>query len=318
MKTITLRPAEPARDFNKLAAWFSILEIEPTTEVSLKEYFDREKKRIIQRVAVDELGDLLGFYWLVGDRQVKGRASFDLFIPREERGQGTGRRLYEDLVASLGKGRVDTLRVNVADDDPSSLAFADHRGFKEQRHQFGMVLDLQNFDDRLYDDVIDQLQGEGFHFTSMEALGNTEENQKKLFALNDTAATSTPGSNGEHSWESFEDFQKRVCQANWYKPGGQIVAIDTSNDNWAAMSAITQMEGTDYAYNLFTGVDMAYRGRKLGQAVKVLSLRYARQVLKMSEVRTHHNTRNDPIIAIDKKFGYTVLPGTFIMEKNLR
>jgi len=318
MGTITIRPAEPDRDFVQLAAWFSIMEDEPTTDARLKEYYDREKERIIQRVAMEEQGDLLGFHWLVDDRIIKGRASFNLYVRPEKRGLGTGRRLYEDLVASIGKERVGTLLVNVADNDPPSLTFAEHRGFSEQRHRFGMSLDLQYFDDRPYDDVIDQLQGEGFHFTSMEALGNTEECQKKLYILNDTAASSTPGSNGEHPWESFEDFQKRVCQADWYKPDGQIVAIDTTNGNWAAMSAITQMEGTDYAYNLFTGVDMQYRGRRLGQAVKVLALRYARQVLKMSEVRTHHNTRNDPIIAIDKKFGYTVLPGTFIMEKNLR
>jgi len=317
MNTISLRPAEPSHDFIQLAAWFSILEIEPTTEVRLKEYYEKEKDRIIQRVAVDEQGHLLGFYWLVDDRLVKGRASFDLFIRREKRGQGTGRRLYEDLTASIVRRQVESLRVNVADNDPDSLAFAEHRGFREQRHQFGMSLDLQTFDDRPYDDVIEQLQQEGFQFTSMEALGNTDECQRKLYVLNDTAAASTPGSNGEHPWESFEDFQKRVCQATWYKPGGQIVAVDSTQNCWAAMSAITQMEGTDYAYNLFTGVDMAYRGRKLGQAVKVLALRYARQELKLSEVRTHHNTMNDPIIAIDKKFGYTVLPGTFIMEKKL-
>jgi RimJ/RimL family protein N-acetyltransferase len=96
-----------------------------------------------------------------------------------------------------------------------------------------------------------------------------------------------------------------------------MVAIDTVSSSWAAMSAITRLEGNDYAYNLFTGVDMSYRGRKLGQAVKVLALRYAREVLKVNSVRTHHNTKNLPMIAIDHKLGYTPLPGTFLMEKNL-
>jgi RimJ/RimL family protein N-acetyltransferase len=83
------------------------------------------------------------------------------------------------------------------------------------------------------------------------------------------------------------------------------------------MSAITRREGNDYAYNLFTGVDLAYRGRKLGQAVKVLALRYARFMLKVNTVRTHHNTKNLPMIAIDRKLGYIQMPGTFLMEKNL-
>jgi RimJ/RimL family protein N-acetyltransferase len=83
------------------------------------------------------------------------------------------------------------------------------------------------------------------------------------------------------------------------------------------MSAITRMPGQDHAYNLFTGVDLPYRGRKLGQAVKVLALRYARSALKTNTVRTHHNTRNLPMIAIDTKFGYKLLPGSFLMEKKL-
>jgi RimJ/RimL family protein N-acetyltransferase len=165
--------------------------------------------------------------------------------------------------------------------------------------------------------VIARLKDEGFQFTSMEELGNTEETQRKLYLLNDTAAASTPGADDEHPWVSFEDFQKSVCQSDWFKPGGQMVAIDKATSTWAAMSAITRMKGVDHAYNLFTGVDLPYRGRKLGQAVKVLALRYARDVLNVNSVRTHHNTQNLPMIAIDRKLGYTRLRGTFLMEKNL-
>ena len=139
--------------------------------------------------------------------------------------------------------------------------------------------------------------------------------QRKLFILNDSTSITDPGSDGEHPWATFEDFQERVCRSDWYKPGGQMVVIDTANGAWAAMSAITRFEGADYAYNLFTGVDMPYRGRKLAQAVKVLALHYARDVLEVHSVRTHHMAKNLPMIAIDRKLGYTLLPGTYLMEK---
>lgn len=178
-----------------------------------------------------------------------------------------------------------------------------------------MSLDLEMLDDQPYDAIIARLQDEGFLFTSMGALGNTEEAQRRLYALNDMTGMEIPGSDGEHPWESFEDFQKSVCQAAWYKPDGQMAVIDTSSGDWVAMSVITRFEGVDYAYNLHTGVDRRYRGHKLEQAVKTLALRYARDVLKVSEVRTHHNGKNLPMIAIDHKFGYVQLPGTFLMEK---
>jgi len=317
MKTITLRPAEPERDFGQLSAWFTSLEDEPTLESSLKEEYEKKKERIIQRVAEDELGERLGFYWGTRNKVEPDRMDFYLFVKPEQRGQEVGRRLYEDLEQAAKVAQVKSLRISIWDTFPDDRAFAERRGFIEKRHHFAMALDLDAFNDRPYDEIIDRLKEKGFQFTSMEALGNTEKAQRKLYFLNDAASITTPGAEGEHPWTSFEDFQKSVCQSDWYKPGGQIVAIDTANNAWAAMSAITRLEGNDYAYNLFTGVDMHYRGCKLGQAVKVLALRYARDVLKASTVRTHHNYKNLPMIAIDRKLGYTMMTGTFLMQKNL-
>jgi RimJ/RimL family protein N-acetyltransferase len=148
-------------------------------------------------------------------------------------------------------------------------------------------------------------------------LGNTEEAQRKLYALNDTTAMEVPGSDGEHAWPSFEDFREDVCKMGWYKPGGQMVAIDTATGFWAAMSAITRFEGNDYAYNLYTGVDKRYHGRKLAQAVLVLTLRYARAVLKVKRVHSYETALNLPMLAIYRELGYTQLPGAASTEKDI-
>jgi GNAT superfamily N-acetyltransferase/RimJ/RimL family protein N-acetyltransferase len=313
MNTLLLRPAEPERDFGQLAAWFTILEDEPNTETSLKEYYGKEKERIIKMAAEDENGELLGFYWALRDRLVADQFSISLFVQPVRRCQGVGRRLYSDLIRAC-KG-VKKLHVNVWDNCPECRAFAERRGFTEKSHRIAMALDLDSLDDQPYDEIISGLKGEGFQFTSMEQLGNTEEAQRKLYTLNDSTSISDPGADGEHPWASFEDFQQRVCRSDWYKPGGQMVVIDTATGAWAAMSAITCFQGTNYAYNLFTGVDMPYRGRKLAQAVKMQALCYARDVLQAHVVRTHHMEKNLPMIAIDRKLGYTQMPGTFLMEK---
>jgi len=312
-----LRPGEPGRDFAQLAAWFSTLEDEQSTEHSLREWYGKQKERIIQVVAESEQGELLGFYWATRDRSEPDQITFYLFVKPEQRGQGLGRRLYEDMARTLQEAQVQRLRINIWDTCSEGLAFAEQRGFVERWRQIAMALDLAAFDDRPYDEIIARLKDEGFRFTSMQELGNTEEAQRKLYVLNDTTSAETPGTDGERSWSSFDDFQKSVCQSDWYKPDGQMVVIDTKMGKWVAMSAITRLEGNDYAYNLFTGVDREYRGRKLAQAVKVLALRYARNVLKVDRVRTHHNAKNAPMIAIDRKFGYVQMPGTFLMEKML-
>lgn len=315
MKFFSLRPAEPEHDFGQLAAWFSILEDETTTETGLQTYYEQAKARITQRAAVAENGELLGFWWAARDRLQPEIAVFSLFVRPEARGQGLGRALYADLEGAMRAAGLAHLRVNVRDDQPAARAFAERRGFAERSHALAMALNLAAFDDRPYDAIIARLQGEGFFFTSMAALGDTEEAQRRLYALNDTTDRETLGTDGSPSWASFEDFQQSVCRSDWYRPAGQMVVIDTATGEWAAMSAISRFD--DYAYNLHTGVDRRYRGRKLAQAVKVLALRYARDELHVATVRTHHNSRNLPMIAIDRKLGYVQTPGSWLLEKRL-
>ncbi len=313
MKTITLRPAEPKRDFAQLAEWYSILEDNAFSEQYLIDYYEKRRGQIIQRVAEDSEGELLGFYW--AQRRSAELTNVDLFVNSEKRRQGVGSRLYKDLERSAKEAQIKKLQVSFPDTNLDGRAFSEYCGFIEKWHLIQMRLNLEIFDDSPYDAVIDRLKQEGFIFTSMQELGNTEEAQRKLYALNDKTDLDTPGNDGEHNWDSFEDFQKRVCQTDWYKPGGQMIVIDSVSGDWAALSAISRFG--DHAYNLHTGVDGRYRGRKLAQAVKVLALRYAREVLKVNMVHTDHNTMNQPMIAIDRKFGYVEMPGTFAMKKML-
>jgi GNAT superfamily N-acetyltransferase len=324
MKSIHLRPVSPEQDFGGIARLISSQEDDPTTESSLREDYEAHKESIVRLMAAeDEQGQFMGFSWAYRNKVEPERVSFYLVIQPERQRAGAGQRLYADLLQAVEPAHLRKLRTSVLDSSPESRAFIERRGFSEIRHQIGMQLDLAALDDRPWDAILERLKGQGFRFTSMQELGNTEEAQRKLYALNDAASASTPGQGGEHAWASFEDFQKSVCGSDWYRPDGQIVAIDLNTGAWAGMSAITRkapgtgVNGRDYAYNLFTGVDLPYRGQKLGQAVKLLALRHARNVLMVQVVRTHHNTKNLPMIAIDTKFGYRVISGSYLMEKIL-
>lgn len=316
MKTLTIRPADPQQDFEQIAEWFSVLEDEPSSKSSLIDYYEKNADRILQKVAEDETGQLVGFCWIV-HLQLKPETAFiHLYVKPEERGKGIGRQLYKDLIKATENSQLRQLLVLVSDAYPECKTFAQQRGFIEKRREFKMVLDLATFEDQPYDELLTKLRGEGFRFTSMEELGDTEEARRKLYTLNATTDMETLGSNGRPAWDTFDEFQSSVCQSAWYKPSGQIVVIDTKTGAWAAMCAITRLDQHNpHANILFTGVDAQYRGRKLAQAVKVIALRYARDLLKVNMVYTDNNAQNVPMIAINRKLGYTMLPGTFTMEK---
>jgi GNAT superfamily N-acetyltransferase len=316
-KTIGLRPVVINQDFAQLADLFS-LEDEPISEPALVEDYEQHKDRIFSlKVAEDELGELLGFNWGTHSRFNQTDAYIFIIVKPQHRSLGVGRMLYQDIEQSAKSNGIQRLEANIRDNRPECLSFALSCGFKERTHSLGMELDLSSFNHHTYDETITKLKSEGFYFTSMAELDNTEEAQRKLYALNNMTGLETPGSEGMQSWLDFEDFQKKVCQSNWYKPAGQMVVIDTTTGDWAAMSAITRFEGADYAYNLHTGVDKRYRNRKLAQSVKALALCYARQELGVNTVRTNNNQLNQPMIAVNKKMGYVPSQGLYTMEKIL-
>lgn len=317
MKNVVLRCVAPERDFGLLADWFTLLEGETNTEASLHTFYAENNDRVTAQVAVDGQDQPLGFYWAERSRSEPDWAFVYLFVRPEERNQGIGSQLFAHAEQALKTAGMRKLRMSVLDTSQESVEFVLRRGFTEHHHSIGMELDFAGFDDTPWDALIERLKGEGFVFTSMEELGNTEEAQRQLYVLNDTASRETPGSVGESPWGSFEDFQKHVCQTDWYIPAGQKVVIDSATGTWAGMSAITRLPDNEYAYNLFTGVERSYRGRKLAQAVKTTALRFARDVLGAKTVHTHHNLDNAPIIAIDRKFGYVQTPGNYVMEKDL-
>jgi RimJ/RimL family protein N-acetyltransferase len=316
MKKIGLRPVDPDRDFDALAALFTVEQPEASSGSGLKLDYGQQRDRVLQlSIAEDDAGVFYGFNWLTRSRFNLNEANFDLIVPTQMRKKGAGTLLLEDVFEATRDARLTKLTCTIRDDIPDCRTFLDRRGFLEKTHRMSWSLDLLTFDDSPYDEFIDRLKGEGFQFTSMEELGNGEEAQLRLYDLNTMTGSETMGADGAPDWTSFEDFQQRVCGADWYKSAGELVVIDSATGIWAAMSAITRFTGSDYAYHLMTGVDKRYRGRNLAQAVRVLALRYARDILKTPTAQTDHNTRNLPMLAISKKFGYTRIPGTYIMEK---
>jgi GNAT superfamily N-acetyltransferase len=64
------------------------------------------------------------------------------------------------------------------------------------------------------------------------------------------------------------------------------------------------------AYNAFTGVLREYRGRGLAQALKLQTILLAKEE-GMRYVRTHNDSNNTPMLAVNRKLGYKPEPGYY-------
>jgi GNAT superfamily N-acetyltransferase len=306
---VSLRPLNLETDAARYAELLSVLSPKPITIQQVheqEEHFPRDGIR--QRlVALDANGGIIGCnnaahvpYMLLNSFWIQ------LVVAPDFRRHGVGARLYENALEFARAQGTTRLECEVRDREPDLLRFVQARGFQIDRHIFESVLDLATFDVARFAGVIESVQAQGIRFFTLADVGNTEENQRKLYEVNKRNSLDIPGSEG--TFPRFEDFSKFVFQASWFRPQGQILAAD--GDRCIGLGAVGYFVNTNSTYNMHTGVLKEYRGRKIALALKLLAIRYSRGCGAVL-LRTDNDSQNAPILAINEKLGYQPQLGFF-------
>lgn len=307
-----IRQLIPETDIKPVVDLLNSYESPPITEEQMRRWVaDLPEGRVVHRVvALDERECVVG-YGVAAHETWYAPGLFNLWVivDKAHRDQGTGARLYEDVLAFAVNHGITSLESEVREDDLNALDFAYRRGYRVKLRLFESVLNLDTFDDSPYQPYLADLRAAGIHFFSMADAGDTPEARRKLYDLNLTVVRDIPGS--DEDWFSFEDFERNVCGAPWYRPEGQWLAAD--GERWVGMSAVMMIPEKSSSYNLITGVLGEYRGRKIAQALKLLAVAYARSQGAHS-MRTHNNSLNAPMLAVNRKLGYAPEPGKILLR----
>ncbi|MCI0398043.1 MAG: GNAT family N-acetyltransferase [Chloroflexi bacterium] len=312
VESITIRPADPKTDFADLARLISrVWPDRAITEDTLHEWErDNPPGRIRRRtVAITPEGQIAG-YGIVNHAPWTEEGRFFLWVAAvpEWQKQGLGGRLYDDsLHFALAHG-ANLLDSEVRDDDDASLRFAQKRGFAVHRHIFESVIDLRTFDESPFAGLIEEVEAGGIRFFSLADAGNSEEVLRQLYAVNLRAVQDDPGLDGDSSFPPFEEFRKVLYGSSWFLPEGQLLAAD--GDEVIGLAAVGYHASNNSMANMITGVDRAYRGRKIAQALKLLAIRFA-QAYGVDTIRTDNDSQNEPMLAINRKLGYRPQPGFY-------
>lgn len=312
---LTIRPVDPKTDFPALAELLNKVWLQPTTPERLQAWqaakLDGEIRR--RTVAVDSTGQMVG-YNLVYRRQSDqvGRFSLDVVVDPNHRTQGIGTKMYEDALQFSQAQGATLLDCELYDNCPTCLRFAEKRGFTVDRHMFESTIHLDTYEGDQFASLVASIESTGLNFLSLAEAGNTIEAQRKLYVLNRACSMDDPASTGTFS--SFEEFTVDVFQASWFRPEGQILVAD--GDNYVGLAAVGYFAETNSMYNLMTGVLPDYRGKKIAQALKSLALQYAK-AQGADYIRTHNDSQNAPMLAINRKLGYVPGVGEYRLIQRL-
>lgn len=302
-------------DLPALADLVNQVYVQPMGLSQLKDWYTRRPEGQIRRcrMAEDDAGQMIGYNLLQHEPwEDDGLFYLEIIVRPECHGQGLGRYLYDEAMTAVSTLSGKRLKGDVRDDRPEWLRFAENRGFTIWRHWFESTIDLSAFDERPFAGLVESVEATGIRFFSLADVGDTEEARRKLHAVNTAVSADSPGSDG--SFPSFEEFNNMFNTVSWFRPGGQILAAD--GDEAIGLAAVGYFAETNSMYNMITGVLPAYRGRKIAQALKLLTIHYAK-TFGAATIRTNNDSENAPMLAINRKLGYKPRPGKYLLHKTL-
>jgi GNAT superfamily N-acetyltransferase len=235
-----------------------------------------------------------------------------VLVDSRSQGQGMGGALQADTERFAREQGAIRLDSDVRDNDPAGLAWAQRRGFAILDHVFESTLDPATFDETPFRPVLEGLEAEGIRFVTLDRLSEPEREQK-LYALETACAPDNP----------LYDLQQPLPFADWRRftlerpsmPASQfIIALD--GNRFIGDTCMNRNVTDGSFYTDFTCVHREYRGRGVALALKVLAVRMAKAA-GSPYMRTNNDSRNGPMLAVNRKLGYTPVPGFYGLRKEL-
>jgi GNAT superfamily N-acetyltransferase len=316
--TFTIRDYNPATDRQPVAALITFAQPEKVTADMLEQDERQAPPDEIKlaKVAEDEAGAMVG--WATVSHSPgwmpTGKFYAQTITRADWRGRGVGTALYTHVTDHAIEHGANRLYGVVRDDCPAGLRFAERRGFINDRHIFDSTLDLAAFDDSRFAGVIGKVESTGIRFAPIADFNVSEEAQRKLYELERAVNRDIPGSDG--FFGPFDEYKRFIFSSSWFRADGQLIAMD--GERWVGMCALGYFEDDrgPYLQHNITGVLSEYRGRDIAFALKLLAVRVGRKY-RARLLRANNDSKNAPMLAINRKMGYKPEPGKYIVDKRL-
>ena len=230
----------------------------------------------------------------------EGVCGFNLSVEEGHQRRGLSGALYaraERFARERGLTKMATY-VRLFRPDEPAVRFLERRGFAEVDREVPVILDLTTFDSS----ALARPAPEGVRLLSLAEAGDTEENRRRIWALDGALHRDIPTHAGPSEHPPFEQWVKELDGPE-FDPRAVILAENERGD-WVGLSVLGFQEDTNIAWTFITGVLPDYRGRGLAMALKLRAIGAAR-ARACPLITTENHEDNAPMRAINRKLGFT-------------
>jgi GNAT superfamily N-acetyltransferase len=282
---MTVRELEPERDAAAIVDL--IREISPIATINSASWLHQERvtpERAAQRTWVADVAGravgrvAVGRSWFGGEN-----VSLQLAVTTAQRRRGIGATLYElglEYARSLEPREV----TGEFFENDAGLAFAQSRGFRVARTEQAAVVDPRT--------VAEEPR------TEVRPL--TEIDPRIAHRIDETATRDMPAVEPIEAIP-YEEWEQLVLRHPLIELAGSFAAF--ADGEPAAVSLLIADAESGRATTMFTGTLPDFRGRGLGLAAKVASVRWAAEH-GITSMATTNDATNAPMLAINRRLGY--------------
>ncbi|MEU9364511.1 GNAT family N-acetyltransferase [Streptomyces avermitilis] len=239
-------------------------------------------------------GELVGTaqVGLVHDSPEPGQAYLNVYVHPERLGGGAGSllvRTAEERLRALGATKLFAWVL----DEPANRAFAERRGYRASRSGHFLRLDLAH-------GTLPPLQSPPSG-VELRTAADFADDPRPLFDLDAETSGDEPG-DVDHEFTDYEAW----LEETWQHPllSHELTSVALVDGRPAAFSA-ARTDGATRYHTGMTGTARAFRGRGLAKLAKNDSLHRARAA-GFTEAFTGNDAGNEPMLAINKWFGYEI------------
>jgi len=293
---------------DELEAWLAVARaVRPETAGSVASYVDWKRQAedmawFLASLDGESAGAALAY---VGWHSAPGTGRGEAFVLPGHRGAGIGQALYHELARWVQARGCVTLETTVAEDDATSLAWADRRGFREVGRSSRLVLDLAATEAP----AVDPPAG--------VVVVSWAQRPDLTPALYDVACEAYPDVPGEEGrpLPSYEDWLAHDMQGEADRPEATFIALAGGEVAGYAKLSLSSADARVANHDM-TGVRRAFRRRGIASALKRAEIAWAKQA-GYERLETRNELRNEPIRRLNERQGYTVAPGLVVLRESL-
>ncbi|MER7575513.1 GNAT family N-acetyltransferase [Streptomyces sp. NPDC126514] len=246
-------------------------------------------------LVAEEDGEIIGSaqVGLLHESTEPNQAFVNVYVDPERTHRGAGTllvRTAEEYLAALGATRLLAWVL----DAPGNRAFAEAHGYRASRSAHFLRLDLA-------DGKLPPLQPPP-PGVELRPASDFADNPRPVFELDAETTADEPSEAGAAELTDYESWLRET----WQHPltSLELTTIALVDGVPAAFTAARTDGGTRYSTGM-TGTARAFRGRGLAKLAKNDSLHRARAA-GYTEAFTGNDTGNEPMLAINRWFGYEV------------